>query len=510
MQNKNKKIFTCVLSGLFVFSLICPITIHQAPVAKAESKPVSQYIADAVPTAPNVGKEPYTAGILERPDVYPYKKLFMITAYYRPMPGQKRYATGSYASEVRLNGDMTAADGTKVYPGMVATSKSYAFGTKMYIPTIGVVAVHDRGSAIVNSGQRNQQYDRIDIWMGAGDEALVRTLAWGKRVKEVIVYGKDSSIKESVYLANYDADEDTLASTIFAAGTIAKAAPKKVYTMFPRDVWYLSKGDDVTKLQTVLYHLGYLEKQPSGFYDKATREAVYNFQRDNDIVDNWEENGAGHTGPQTRWKLEAIYTAFGREKFPETGIKKASKGDGVKKLQQALKELGYIVDVTGVFDDQTVTALFMFQVDNGVLTSSSETGSGSFGPKTKTTLIKKYLAKITAENKDTVDTNINADQALKKDLKLGDTGKDVVALQKELIRMNYLKIKPSGYFGVLTKHAVFKFQQAVALMDNEKQAKAGIFGPTTRNRMNQVIAERTYTKLAMSEKKTVATAVNNQ
>jgi hypothetical protein len=46
-------------------------------------------------------------------------------------------------------------------------------------------------------------------------------------------------------------------------------------------------------------------------------------------------------------------------------------------------------------------------------------------------------------------------------------------------------------------------------MDNEKQAKAGIFGPTTRSRMNQVIAERTYTKLAINEaKKTVAVSGN--
>jgi hypothetical protein len=35
----------------------------------------------------------------------------------------------------------------------------------IYFPEIGVGEIADRGGAIVLSGQRGQNYDRIDVWM---------------------------------------------------------------------------------------------------------------------------------------------------------------------------------------------------------------------------------------------------------------------------------------------------------------------------------------------------------
>lgn len=98
---------------------------------------------------------------------------FTITAYYSPLPCQEYYVTGSYEGDKRLNGNGThGADGTPVYPGMIAAPKSYAFGTKLHVPGVGNVAVHDRGGAIVTSGSQGQAYDRLDIWMGYGDKGL--------------------------------------------------------------------------------------------------------------------------------------------------------------------------------------------------------------------------------------------------------------------------------------------------------------------------------------------------
>ncbi len=101
---------------------------------------------------------------------YPYVKTFKISAYYSPLPCQEKYTTGSYEGDIRLNGSgVNSADGTPVYPGMIAAPKTYSFGIKMDIPGVGIVAVHDRGGAIVPANNGRGAYDRLDIWMGYGD-----------------------------------------------------------------------------------------------------------------------------------------------------------------------------------------------------------------------------------------------------------------------------------------------------------------------------------------------------
>lgn len=52
--------------------------------------------------------------------------------------------------------------------------------------------IADRGGAIVLSGERGQNYDRIDIRMGKGEEGLIRALIFGK--KNMTGYFCDSSI----------------------------------------------------------------------------------------------------------------------------------------------------------------------------------------------------------------------------------------------------------------------------------------------------------------------------
>src|SRR5690606_16583 len=60
----------------------------------------------------------------------PYTQEFLITAYYSPLPGQCCYVKGGYVADKILNGEgHTAADGTGVYPGMIAAPPGYAFGT---------------------------------------------------------------------------------------------------------------------------------------------------------------------------------------------------------------------------------------------------------------------------------------------------------------------------------------------------------------------------------------------
>ncbi len=64
---------------------------------------------------------------------------------------------------------------------MLAAPKTYAFGTQIFFDGLGLGTVQDRGGAIVDAYVRGQAYDRLDIWMGYGEAALRRTIAWGRR-----------------------------------------------------------------------------------------------------------------------------------------------------------------------------------------------------------------------------------------------------------------------------------------------------------------------------------------
>jgi len=63
--------------------------------------------------------------------------------------------------------------------------KNYPFGTKIKIPGVGVVAVHDRGGAIVNAGQRNQSHDRWTSGWVMVDARSPDRSSLGRRTVEV-------------------------------------------------------------------------------------------------------------------------------------------------------------------------------------------------------------------------------------------------------------------------------------------------------------------------------------
>ena len=192
-------------------------------------------------------------------------KTFIATAYYSPTPDQTKYYTGTYAGDLSLNGgNSKASDGTPVYVGMVAAPKNYAFGTKINLDGIGVVSVHDRGGAI----GAGDGYDRIDIWMGYGDEGLARTLAWGRR--EITGTIVDSGTSVSLDLEN-----------------ILNNAPKA--------------GDlALKKLQTIGYNT-------SG---RTFSDVILQFQLDYGVISSRTDAGAGNYGPKTTAKLSEVYNNF--------------------------------------------------------------------------------------------------------------------------------------------------------------------------------------------------------
>ena len=256
---------------------------------------------------------------------YPYTQTFLISAYYSPLPNQEKYATGSYEKDIRLNGEgVHAADGIKVYPGMVAAPSSYPFGTKMYIPGVGTVAVHDRGGAIVHSGERANVYDRLDVWMGYGDMGLKRALNWGKRAVNVTVYGINEAIQEKVALHGYSENEKIVTQKPItnepiptrirfekpdtaSSNTVVQTAPQKEKHFSG----VLQLGDSsahVTALQKELKRIHLLGIEPTGYYGEVTSHAVFKFQQKHGLVNDKNSEGAGVFGPKTQNLLNNLIT----------------------------------------------------------------------------------------------------------------------------------------------------------------------------------------------------------
>lgn len=426
---------------------------------------------------------------------FPYEETFVISAYYSPLQGQERYVTGSYEKDIRLNGRGTnGADGTEVYPGMIAGPSTIPFGTKMEIPGIGVVAVHDRGGAIKSSMETGKEYSRLDVWMGFGDTGLVRALNWGVRKVTVTVYGIDPDKKEEVYLEGYSEAERFIRNTVFAP------------QLFTEDLWYGAHGAEISKLQTYLQRLGYYTGEISGLYDDATVDAIFAFQRDRKIVFSYSDMGAGHVGVQTRQALDQAIANLNEEAqklFSKTfGL--GATGDDVKLMQETLKELGYFMkEPTSVYDEDTVTAVYAFQKENNIVKSSAEQGAGYFGPRTSALLASKIQTPENLTAKEDAVTEAKGVRLIEnygdlmekphlftQTLSLGDTNSEVTALQEELKTLGYLRIAPTGSYGEVTAHAVFKLQQAVGIVKNKDEQGAGVIGPTTRAYLNDIIAKR--------------------
>ncbi len=194
-----------------------------------------------------------------------YTADFVVSAYYSPLPGQSRYATGSYDGDIRLNGGgVTTASGWKVLEAegcFVAAPPQFPFGTVMEIDGIGTCLVLDRGGAIKNS--------RLDLHVGHGEEALLAALQWGKRTVSVNVKGVDFDSPRSAAVGGSGGGLEFYQTDL----------PQDPLT-FVRDLEFGDKGEDVGRLQQFLKDLGYFTADVDGLYGDSTVAAVESFQLD--------------------------------------------------------------------------------------------------------------------------------------------------------------------------------------------------------------------------------------
>jgi peptidoglycan hydrolase-like protein with peptidoglycan-binding domain/3D (Asp-Asp-Asp) domain-containing protein len=414
---------------------------------------------------------------------------FVVTAYYSPLPGQSYYLRGSYEADIRLNGRGThGASGQPVYPGMIAAPKNYAFGTKIHVPGLGVGTVHDRGGAII----AREEFDRIDIWMGSGEEGLRRALAWGKRVVIGTVLSDPSTANTLSF------DHILPGSTVsLPSSSIVKDSPTVAKSQ---------SGQNVRYLQESLQALGYFDHEVTGFFGPVTRQAVLDFQLDNGVIQSSSAAGAGVFGPKTKAELASqleirrfeleIYTKL----FP-VGMNTGSADNNVKRLQLILKDLGYFDhEVTGFFGPVTRQAVLDFQLDNGLIQSAATAGAGYFGPQTQAKLTEilnarkvqfasqriESSAKIAnfqlanAQVKPAAAPKAPREPLFQTQPRYGQTSSDVKRLQQILIAEDLLAdYYATGFFGNLTRQAVVEFQLKHQVITATSNAGAGVVGPAT-------------------------------
>lgn len=284
-------------------------------------------------------------------------KTFRVSAYYSPEQGQSYYFTGSYEREIILNGNGThAADGTAVYPGMLAAPKNYPFGTKIYLPGIGMGVVHDRGGAIVPAGQRGQSYDRIDVWMGSGEEGLQRALQWGKRTVDGVLYSAEVDVDPFVQ---------------FRHGMATLPTPTVQYC-------------DSTCLSAQLALLGYAEHE-------TLEENILAFQLAYNVIDDPWESGAGNFGPLTKKTLSSALSqreseVLAARKHLLARLPRYIEDDGNAEQQELLQKI--LLSFLPEQKEHLSEALIAFQKEQGIIQQETDWGAGNFGPKTQAAVVE--------------------------------------------------------------------------------------------------------------------------
>ena len=283
----------------------------------------------------------------------------------------------------------------------------------------------------------------------------------------------------------------------------AKPTSKATATPNLQKDYYLSvgsKGSKVETLQRRLIELGWMSGKVTGTYDEQTAAAVSAFQKK--TKDLWED---GIAGPDT---LRALYSSnAARSSTPAASgstetLEFGSEGSEVKKLQQKLKDLGYLSgSVDGKFGAATEAAVIAFQKNNN-LTADGKAGTATLSKlysgtaKKSTGTQVKIDSDSNSSGRDTSDISSTGYITLERDSK----GDQVRALQKRLKELGFYNGSVDGSYGESTEVAVMAFQ----LLNN--LTVDGKAGPATQRVLYGSRSEITYSSLRQGDE---SSAVKN-
>ncbi len=402
----------------------------------------------------------------------PFEQKFVVTAYYSPLPDQCCYFRGNYDEEIMFNGrGIMGADGTGVYPGMIAAPVTYGFGTRISLDGIGIGTVHDRGGRIIEWGD---DAHRIDLWMGHGEEGLARALAWGVR-----------TVKGTVYPVGTDAPDETWSLSAFDADSALLAnLPKTDPVSVMSDVAFGERTYGVRSLQQALKDEGYFHDAVTGQFGPVTQEALRRFKA---------EYGLSGDGTSTDAMDAATLLAASEIKENNLpilfeGLQEGMEGSAVRQAQKLFRYLGFYRGRTdGVFDTDLREAVTRFQLETAIIASVTDIGAGRIGPSTRAAVLQRWKVQVVSLKakkitvKSQVAEKVKEEALPQKLLAKGDRGHVVRQLQSLLVDLGYLPdTDVTGTFGDRTEAALLQYQMDRSVITSAESKGAGVFGPATK------------------------------
>lgn len=369
--------------------------------------------------------------------------IYNVSAYYSPLPGQKSYSTGSYIGDIRLNGSgVNTASGTSTYDVdslFLAAPSCFKFGTVLDLEGFGQLKVLDRGGSIKGN--------KLDIWLGFGQDALDEALKFGRQDINVKILGS-SNIENPVKLKNQPLNS----SDPF---------------VFINDLKFGDKSSVIILFKQFLFDLDLFDSEINDLYNQDLVDSL-----DKYLIANPTISLNDHSKLLTVNEQEILYTAFTAVPIKTISLDSLLNNDELLiKYKEFLLALGYINK--SEFD--TVDFSLKLKIF-----------ASEYGLETDEAL--QYLNKIIVEG------NFNF---FTTPLKLGDSGIEVRILQKLLNELNYLKTEPTGYFGKVTENAVYKLQLKTGIISPDDLNTAGYFGPATRSFLNNLLLKKSLFLLSL-------------
>ncbi len=420
----------------------------------------------------------------------PFEQEFIITAYYSPLPHQCCYVTGGLQADRVLNGEgKVGADGTPVYPGMIAAPGRYPFGTVVTLRGAGTFTVHDRGGAIT---ELPAGAHRLDIWAGHGEEGLARALAFGIQRVQGTVYPVGTEHPAILFAL------DTLPAPIKELETFF-VERDNLLAMRPK---VGDRGLSVRVLQEYLRDLGYFDRPPTGFFGPETRRSFAAFLRDfrvNAPHDQLSERSAAHV-------LAAASRKNAREPL-KTFIDDTAAASELVKAKRLLRFLGtYTGRTDGTYSNGLKTAILRFQQVHGLVGTKDDPGAGRIGPITRRMLREEWNRRLVEERAEHFLAVARVHEELRKRGRIlaqfieeGMSGEQVTLLQRLLSERGlFPKEDINGHFGPLTKEGVIQYQIAKGIVRTHGDDGAGVVGPSTLRALREEERRAGYARVRAS------------
>ena len=238
------------------------------------------------------------------------------------------------------------------------------------------------------------------------------------------------------------------------------ATPKATATPNLSKDYYLRSGDSGKRVETLqrrLIELGWLDGKVTGKFDAATDAAVRAFQKKTSGL--WEDGVAGPETLRALYSSKAARTSKAAASIGET-LEFGSEGSDVKKMQQKLKDLGYLSgSADGKFGVATQAAVIAFQKNNN-LTADGKAGVATLSKLYSGTAKKSSGTQVKLDSNGTSSGRDTSDIASTGyvTLESGSSGDQVKALQKRLKELGYYNGSADGKYGESTMAAVMAFQ----------------------------------------------------